>query len=97
MVLIPTPKRQKVRTALAECENRIHSANRKLTEEVDAENKLDATYKAGLDASAKQDIADVFKILDWLRNDFGLADPPLLDDAGIDAINPEIRQIDDGT
>jgi hypothetical protein len=96
MALIPTPKRQKVLTALAEVENRIHSANRKLKEETDPENKLDATYKGGLDASAKTDIGDCFKILDWLRNDFGLADPALLDDAGIDAINPLIRQIDDG-
>lgn len=87
------PKRITVLGALAYMEDRIHDANRKLTIEADTSGQYDATYQAGLDASAKTDIVNVIKMLRWLKETyFGIAGTPAaFTDAEVDGINPYIR------
>ena len=87
------PKRITVINALAYIEDKIHSANLKLTKEVDSSGEYDATFQSGLDASAKGDITDIVKMIRWLKETyFNIASvPTAFSDAEVDAINPLIR------
>ena len=92
MARVDNSKRQLVLNALAVIENDIHSANRKLLEEQDPDNKLDATYKANLDTSAKDDVKHAVQVFRWLIEDhFSLTAPAAFTDTDIDNIDPEIR------
>ena len=67
-------------------------------EELDEDTKLDAAYIAARDGSAKTHADNAVKMLRWLYEvEFALAPPAPLDDAGVDAIDVEIRTFEDGT
>ena len=99
MVLVPQPKRVKVRNLLAFLEDQIHAANADLRDEDDPDviGRLDDTYIAGRDASAKQHLGDIAKALGWLANDLSITFPAAWLDADIDALNRDIREFDDNT
>ena len=97
MARIANNKRQLVLKALAVIENDIHSANGKLKDEQNIDNKFDSTYVAGLDTGAKNDVKHAVQVFRWLIEvEFGLTPPPAFDDTDIDGIDPDIRTHDDG-
>lgn len=97
MARVANTKRNIVIKSMAEVENRIHSANNKLREELDPENKLNTTYKDGLDQGAKDDLKEAVQIFRWLIEDeFSLTPPAAFTDTDIDNLDLDIRTHEEG-
>jgi hypothetical protein len=96
MALVPQDKKVKIELILGYLRGKIGDARTKLHEETNPGGKYDATYVSGLDASVKSDIGDIIKMLRWLAINESFAVPTEFLDAEVDAINPEIRQTEDG-
>lgn len=78
--------------------NKLQSALSDFHEELDTESKLDATYVAARDGSAKTKADDAIKMLRWLyETEFGLAPPAPFNDAEVDGISVDIRTFEDGS
>ena len=78
--------------------NELNTALSDFHEELDEQSKLDATYVAARDGSAKTHADNAVKMLRWLYEvEFSLAPPAPLTDAEVDAISIDIRTFDDGT
>jgi len=61
-------------------------------EELDRDSKLDATYISARDDEAKTHADNAIRMLRWLFEiEFGLTPPTPLNDAEVDAIDPDIR------
>lgn len=92
MALVPQDKKRKIELILSYMGVKLQDALLKLNHEEDIEDIYDDTYKATLDIGAKQDIADIIKMLRWLADNEGFTVPPAYTDGEVDAIEPQIRQ-----
>ena len=93
-----TNTKREVTTALiGNMMNALISAKHKLIDEENKKGKLSTTYTAGLDASAKQDMATSIKLIRWLVQDyFNIQNiPAAYTDAEIDIIDIDIRTTED--
>jgi len=98
MVRQDNPKDVIANGAVAYIINRLQTALSDFREELDLDNKLDATYISARDGSAKANADDAIRMLRWLYEiEFSLTPPSPLSDAEVDAINPGIRTFEDGT
>jgi len=78
--------------------NELQTATSDFHEELNEESKLDATYVAARDGSAKTHADNAIKMLRWLYEiEFALTPPAPLDNTEVDAINIDIRTFEDGT
>lgn len=96
MALVPQDKKLKIELVNNYIQSKLQGVNRKLDREEDREDIFDDTYKGTLDASVKQDEGDVIQMLRWLADNLGFTVPAAYSDAEVDAINPKIRQKEDG-
>jgi len=72
--------------------NQLQDALFDFREELDKDSKLDATYISTRDSSAKTHADNAIRMLRWLFEiEFGLTPPAPLNDAEVDAIDPNIR------
>ena len=72
MAIVPQRKREKVRNLLELVENEIHKANEDLLNERLDKAEYTASYKSGLDGSAKTHVKNSIKALLWLKNNLGI-------------------------
>ena len=94
--MVEQTKRVKTIKALAYVENKIHSINNKFKDELDISGRIDTTYQSGLNTSAKDDGKDLVKMLRWLLKELGIATlPAAYTDTQVDAIDPEIRTVEE--
>jgi len=96
MALVDQDKSKKIQLVNAYMKAKLQEVNLKLHREEDPEDIFDDTFKGTLDASAKADEGDIIKMLRWLADNLGFTVPIAFTDAEVDAINPDIRQKDDG-
>jgi len=90
--MVAQTKRNKVLNSLAYLEDNIHEANDSLRIEEENAPEYTTTYKSGLDASAKNNLKVIVKMLRWLASDLGITTlPAAFTDAQVDAIDPTIR------
>ena len=99
MARIDNTKRQVVLRSMAQVENRVHEINVLLRDELDMTGKLDTTYQSGADGNAKTKVAEVIKLIRWLKEVYfgiGGQTQSAYTDAEIDAIDIDIRTHEDG-
>ena len=96
MALVPQDKKKKIELVNAYMKGKLQEVNLKLQRETNPNGIYDATFVAGLDTSAKQDEGDIIQMLRWLADNEGFTVPAAFSDAEVDAINPKIRQKEDG-
>jgi hypothetical protein len=97
MVLQPNPKNVIANGAVSYIINQLQDGLRDFHEELNEESKLDSTYIAARDGSAKTHADNAIRMLRWLyETEFGLAPPSPYTDVDVDGINPNIRQFEDG-
>lgn len=96
MALVDQDKKAKIELVNGYIQGKIQDVNLKLHREEDSEDIFDDTFKATLDTSAKQDEADIIKMLRWLADNLGFTAPAAFTDGEVDTINPRIRQKEDG-
>ena len=88
-------KRKKIELVNQYMKGKLQLVNWKLNREADTSGHFDSTYQATLDSSAKADEGDIIKMLRWLAGDLSFTVPAAFTDAEIDAINPEIRTVNE--
>ena len=100
MARINNTKKEVVVKSLALIENRIHEANALLRDESlpNLDGKIDAVYRAAADGNAKTKVAEIIKIIRWLKEDFfsiGGQTPTAYTDAEMIALDPDILTYED--
>jgi hypothetical protein len=96
MALVPQDKKVKMSKINAYIKNNAGKIQGLLAEEADQSGKYDATYQSGLKSEIESIQADTIKMLRWLAVNESYTVPPAFSDAEVDAIDPFIRQKDDG-
>ena len=98
MVRVANPKDKIANGAVSYIVNQLQAAISDFHEELDEDSKLDATYVAARDGSAKAHADLAIKMLRWVYEiEFGLTPPSPNTDAEVDAIDIDIRTFEDGT
>ena len=98
MARITNPKNEIANGSVSYIINELQKAITDFHEELNEESKLDATYLAARDGSAKTNADNAIKMLRWLYEiEFGLIPPTPLSDAEVDIIDINIRTFEDGT
>ena len=96
MALVPQDKKRKIELVNAFVKGNSQKANLYLHQEADPQDIYDDTVKAGRQAEVLTLLSNSIKMFRWLADDQSLTVPPAYTDGEVDAINPEIRQKEDG-
>lgn len=77
--------------------NKLNGALEDFHEELNTQSKLDATYVAARDGSAKAKADDAIRMLRWIyETEFGLVPPTPFTNGDVDTIDENIRTFEDG-
>jgi hypothetical protein len=96
MALVPQTRKRKIELINQYMKGKLQEANLLLYREEDTEGIHDATYKATLQEAVYDIEKDIISMLRWLAASESFTVPAAFNDAQVDAINPLIRQYEDG-
>lgn len=97
MARVANPKNEIANHAGSYIINSIQRALTAFHEELDENNKLDATYVSNRDGIAKTEIDNAIRMLRWIyETEFSLTPPAPYTDGDVDTIDENIRTSEDG-
>ncbi len=97
MVLVPQTQRTTARRALQLVTKELNNVNKLFAENDQLNPPLDATYKGGTVAAAKDAAAEAHSRLSWALTHFSITPIAEKTDTEMEALDPEILESDDGT